>query len=204
MPPICRSSLIAVALATVLPSASIAQRLPTRGDVVRLHRLSAHGDTDLVVGRWHLASRDSVLVSAGRSDTGDVFALDRASLAGVDVERGAKAQDATIATFAVAGAVASGVAVVKWCLDDPRACEDRQPPTTDCDTTSRWSLPALLVVGGAIVGGLIGEALAPRRYWEPVILPTELGSTPEGRLRWRVLVGVRLPLPGRRSALRAR
>lgn len=193
MPPLCRSSLVVLALILCRPSAITAQ-LPLRGSVVRLHRLAPHGDTALVIARWHLASRDSVVVSAGRSDTGDVLVFDRATLAGIDVERGGKEEDATIATFAVAGGLASGVAVVKWCLDDPHACSYQPPPTDDCDTTSRWSLPALLIVGGAVVGGLIGEALAPRRYWEPVLLPTELGTTPDGRLRWQMLVGVRVPI----------
>ena len=194
----CRSTLLVLAVIAGHARVATAQRPPLRGDIVRLHRLTAHGDTESIVARWHLASRDSIVVGSGRSDSGAVVVIPRSALAGIDVERGGQAETAAIATFAIAGGVASGVAAIKWCLDDIRACDD-QRTVTDCDTTSRWSLPALLAVGGAIVGGLIGEAIAPRRYWEPVLLPTELGATPDGRLRWQMLVGVRLPIRRRAS-----
>ena len=192
-----RSTLIVLVVIAGLTRVAPAQRPPVRGDVVRLHRITAFGDTESVVARWHLASPDTVVVGAGRSDTGAVFAVARSALAGVDVERGAQAQNETIGSFAVIGGLASGVAALKWCLDDARACETPRS-TTDCDTTSRWSPAALLVVGGAIVGGLIGEAFAPHRYWEPVLLPTEVGVAPDGRRRWRMLVGARVAI-GRRN-----
>jgi len=188
-----RLSAFAVVATIVIASAAHAQLPPTRGAVVRLHRLTAHGDTESVVARWHLASRDSVVVAPGRVDSGWVLSIARSELAGVDIERNANAENATIATFGIIGGLTAGVAALKWCADDPALCED-QRSSTDCDTTSHWPFPVVLAVGGALVGGLIGEALGPHRYWEPIILPTEVGVTPDGRRRWQMLVGVRIPI----------
>ena len=197
MPVRLRPLALLAALALLSATRADAQRPPIApGDLVRLHRLTPLGDTESVVARWRSASRDSVIVARGSEGDSTVRAYARSMLAGVDVQRGGEAEDAAIVTFGLAGGIATAVAVVKWCADDPRACEP--PPRADCDTTTQWSLPALLVVGGIVVGGLIGEAIAPHRHWEPVILPTQLGTNPDGGMRWQMLVGVRLPLGRRR------
>src|SRR5512146_1271037 len=69
MPMPSRTIALLVAIGLLSAGQAISQSPLVRGDVVRLHRLTAHGDTESVVARWHFAARDSVVVAPGRADS---------------------------------------------------------------------------------------------------------------------------------------
>jgi hypothetical protein len=190
------TALAPVPAASQLPSSSIL----TSGSHLRVHR---QGTDSAVSGRLRLMSNDSLMI-APDDDPSTRVAFATADIAGLEIERDLHTRDQATVVMAAIGAVGGITSAMLWCKNNQAACaaDEQRQQTVDCDSTY-YGVQTLMFLGGTLLGGLIGYALAPSPHWDVVAIPTR--TTDNGGSSHLMLnVGVRYWLAApRRSFSRA-
>ncbi len=177
-------ALVAIVGATVAEGQSPAStaRFPKLRSRVRLTSLS--NPERRVTGMLQEVSDDSIVVRPDRDSTS--VALARSDVAQVEVRVREREAQNTATVLSVAGAIGGTAIYVNWCRQNREACRqdawgDGYSRGHDCasDSSSHFTVPTLLILGGAAIGGAIGHGLvAP--HWEVLGVPMRIGVVPLG------------------------
>jgi len=179
----CRIGLaFVIAAATWAPRAAAQEslvRLPNIGSRVRLTSLASPGAR--ITGVLRVVYGDSIVVE--RADKSTV-ALAHSDLEQVEVRIGERAAEQMATVFGIAGALGGGAVYVNWCRQNPQECRDDAwgndfNNDDDPDNDSHFTVPTLLILGGALLGGAIGYGLAAPR-WKTLGAPMRIGVAPLG------------------------
>ena len=155
-------------------------RLPNIGSRVRLTSLASPGAR--VTGVLRVVYGDSIVVE--RDDKSTV-ALAHSDLDQVEVRVGERAAEQMATVFGIAGALGGGAVYINWCRQNPQECRDDawgnefNNNDDDPDNDSHFTVPTLLILGGALLGGAIGYGLAAPR-WKTRGTPMRIGVAPLG------------------------
>lgn len=186
-------------LLTTLAAGPVVAQMPlssilTRGSHLRVYRQAADS---AVSGHLRLMSNDS-LTLAPDDDPSTQLAFANAEIAGLQIERDLHTRDQAAVVMAALGAIGGLTSAVLWCKNNQAACaaDEQREQAADCDSTY-YGIQTLIFLGGTMLGGLIGYALAPSPHWDVVAIPTR--TTDNGGSSHLMLnVGVRYWLDGRR------
>jgi hypothetical protein len=157
----------------------------SRGETVRVR--SALLGRAPVIGRLTAVRADTLLLTL---EGGASLALPRGSLTRVEARRERQSAMRNGAIGAAAGALAGLLGYMRWCDRNPAPCRaERDSVLAAPDSEFVLTTDLVFIGGGAILGGLLGRYLTPRR-WQPVVVPEWLGRAPDRRGGWSVRVGV--------------
>jgi hypothetical protein len=146
-----------------------------------------------------MISNDSIALALDDDAQGEPLPFALADIGRAEMEHDERTRDQAASAMGAVGAVGGLTAAVYWCVHNGDACADdieRMQEAADNDE-SYIGPSALMVLGGALVGSLIGYALAPQPHWELVVFPTRT-ATSNGSTRVLMNVGVSIPLGGHR------
>jgi len=149
-------------------------------------------------GRLRTISNDSIALALD-DDAELTVPFAFADIGRAEMERDERTREQASAAVGAVGAVGGLTAAVYWCVHNQDACaDDLEKMQEAADNDEGYIGPSgLMVLGGALIGSLIGYALAPQPHWELVVFPTRT-ATSNGSTRLLMNVGVSIPLGGRR------
>ena len=162
-------------------------------------RVRGRGDHAAVFsGRLRMMSNDSIALALDDDVEGDPVPFAFADIGRAELEHDEKTRDQASTAMGALGAVGGLTAAVYWCVHNQDACaNDLEQMQEAADNDESYIGPsALMVLGGALIGSVIGYVLAPQPHWELVVFPTRT-ATSNGSTRLLMNVGVSIPL-GRR------
>ena len=145
-----------------------------------------------------MISNDSIALALD-DDAAETLPFAFADIGRAEVQHDEKTREQASTMTGAIGAVGGLTAAVYWCVNNQTACADdleRMQGAADNDE-SYIGPTALMVLGGAFIGSIIGYALAPQPHWELVVFPTRT-ATSTGSTRLLMNVGVSMPLGGHR------
>jgi hypothetical protein len=143
-------------------------------------------------------STDSISLTLD-DDHAEVLPLAVAEIARFEVEQDENTRDIAAVVLGSIGAAGGLATAVLWCHHNQAACDaDAEERQIAIDNDSTYlGIPLLMVMGGAIIGGLVGYVMAPPPHWELVVFPARTSGN-EGLRRTVLNVGLRYAFGGRR------
>jgi hypothetical protein len=186
----------AVALPQATPSDRSGSPFIRTGAHLRLRGQGVH--SAVFTGRFRAMSNDSIAVALD-DDSEEIVPFAVADIARLEVQQDEKTRDVAAIVLGSLGAAGGLATAVLWCEHNQVACDadaDKVQYNADSDSTY-LGIPVLMVMGGALIGGLVAYVLAPPPHWELVVFPTRTSSN-EGSRRTLLNVGLRYSLGGHR------
>lgn len=145
-----------------------------------------------------MISNDSIALALD-DDAGQTVPFAFAEIGRAELERDEKTRDQAASVMGAVGAAGGLTAAVYWCVHNQTDCADdlEQMQEAANNDESYIGPSALMVLGGAFIGTVVGYVLAPQPHWELVVFPTRT-ATSNGSSRLLMNVGVSIPLGARR------
>lgn len=166
------------------------------GAHLRVRGQGNHGA--VFTGRLRTISNDSIAIALD-DDSGEMLPFAFADIGRAEMEHDERTRDQAASAMGAVGAVGGLTAAVYWCVHNQAACEDDLQQMQEAAENDEGYIgpSALMVLGGAVVGTVLGYVLAPQPHWELVVIPIRT-ATSSGSTRLLMNVGVSIPLGGRR------